>query len=234
MRRSAHSDRIRILYKRALVELDTSETTPMLITTALLLQPLLAPPTVEDAPLLPPPVPAALQRSKKPTGPPMELSWRFLEVHAQYRDVDGLDDPLPGFGLRGGWEFDEGIFVRGGIDLYSDDDELTRYDVGIGQSVKIRDDASAFASASWVWKDVDVDGGGSDTENGWRLEGGFRAIFDAHLTGELRLGYADIGTDGWVYGADLRYWFIQQVALGIGYEHEIDDDLYTLSLRYGF
>jgi hypothetical protein len=203
----------------------------MLITTALLLQPLLADPITTE-PLfttLAPIAQAAKASSKKPTTP-QELSWKFVEVHVQLRDIDLLDDTLGGAGVRGAWQFDEGIFVKGGVDLYTNDEDVTRYDIGVGQSVSIRSDASAFAAISWVWEDPDS----GDTEDGWRIEGGFRAIFDAHLGGEIRVGYADIADDGFVYGADLRYWFVPQVAFGVGYEHEVDDDLWTIALRYAF
>jgi len=213
----------------------------MLITTALLL-PYIAPDLAlppafasEFAPALATflePVP--YQGPRKPIEGPRELSWKFVEVHAQMRDVDAIDDSLPGFGARGAWQFGEGIFVRGGIDLYSDDDELTRYDIGVGQTVSIRSDASAFASISWVWQEFEGDGGAESDDNGWRFEAGFRAVFDERLGGEVRIGYEDVFDDGFVAGADLRYWFLPQVALGFGYEYEVDDNIWTLGLRYAF
>lgn len=211
----------------------------MLITTALLL-PYFAPDLAPaSAPRLDPTLasfvePVAIQAQRKPVEGPRELSWKFVEVHAQLRDVDAIDDSLTGFGARGAWQFGEGIFVRGGIDLYSNDEDLTRYDIGVGQSVSIRSDASAFASVSWVWQELDGDGGSDFDENGWRFEGGFRAVFDERLGGEVRIGYEDVVDDGFIYGAELRYWFLPQVAVGGGYEHEVDDDIWTLGLRYAF
>ncbi len=213
----------------------------MLITTALLL-PYFAPdlaPVPVSVPEFEPSLasfvePVSYQAKSKVKQGPQELSWRFVEVHAQLRDVDAIDDSLPGFGARGAWQFDEGIFVRGGIDLYSGDEDLTRYDIGVGQSVSIRSDASAFASVSWVWQELDDAGGADFDENGWRFEAGFRAVFDERLAGELRVGYEDVVDDGFIVGADLRYWFLPQVALGLGYELEVDDSIWTLGLRYAF
>jgi hypothetical protein len=33
---------------------------------------------------------------------------------------------------------------------------------------------------------------------------------------------------------DVRWWWMPNVALGLGYEREIDDDVFTLALRYAF
>ncbi len=201
----------------------------MLLTTALLLQPLAAPLADPLPPFDPYQRPGELASESAKM-----LSWRFVEVHALLRDVDAIDDDLRGYGARGAWQFGEGVFVRGGIDLYDDDEEVTRYDLGVGQSVPLDNNLSAFASISWVWLELDGAGGGNFDENGWRAEGGFRTAVNKQIEGELRFGYEDVADDGFVWGGDVRYWFVPAVALGLGFEREVDDDQWTLGLRYAF
>ncbi len=199
----------------------------MLITTALLLPTLVAPPI---EPLLP----VQSKKEAKAIALAKQLSWSFAEVHAQLRDVDAINDELRGFGARGAWELSDGFFLRGGLDLYSDDEDVTRYDIGFGQRVALANGLDAFASGSWVWAELDGAGGADSNENGWRAEAGLRGTADDALEGELRLGWQDVVDDGLVWGADLRYWFHPQVALGLGFEREVDDSVWTLALRYAF
>ncbi|MCY2959565.1 MAG: hypothetical protein NTY35_05305 [Planctomycetota bacterium] len=201
----------------------------MLTTTALLLSPLAAPlPPIEPMPPLEP------QAKSATAGDDKRVRWSFAEVHMLLRDVDAIDDDLRGYGARGAYQFGQGVFVRGGIDLYSDDEDVTRYDLGVGQSVPLDNTLSAFASVSWVWLELDGAGGANFDENGWRIDSGFRVAVDKSIEGELRLGYEDVVDNGFVWGGDVRYWFASQVALGLGFEREVDDDQWTLGLRYAF
>lgn len=203
----------------------------MLIATALLL------PTLLPTLVTPPPEPLLSVQSKKEAKSialAKQLSWSFVEVHAQLRDVDVLDDELRGFGARGAWELSKGFFLQGGLDLYSDDEDVTRYDIGLGQRVPLANGLDAFAALSWVFYELDGAGSANADEDGWRAVGGLRGTADEALEGELRLGYQDVDQSGLVWGADLRYWFHPQIAVGFGYEREVDDDVWTLGLRYAF
>ncbi|MBL8862565.1 MAG: hypothetical protein JNK02_11205 [Planctomycetes bacterium] len=162
------------------------------------------------------------------------LAWKFVEVNVQMRDADLIDDDLPGLGLRGAWEFDQGFFLRAGVSHFTDDNDLTRYDLGFGQSVPLEDGLKAFASISWVHVEFDRSGGGSADEDGWRVDLGARTLLDERLELEARIGWVDVGDDGFLFGADLRYWFVGRAAMGVGYERENDDDILTLGLRYAF
>jgi hypothetical protein len=162
------------------------------------------------------------------------LSWSFVEVHAQDRNVDAIDEHLTGFGARGGWDLSDGFFLRGGVDLFSDDQDLTRYDLGAGHHVEIQKDTEVYASVSWVHLEVDNAGAGNSDDNGWRAEVGMRSLLDQKLEGEARIGYEDVADNGLIYGADLRWWWTANVGVGLGYEREVDDDLFTLGLRYAF
>jgi hypothetical protein len=170
----------------------------------------------------------------RPTAESKALSWSFLEVHAQNRKVDAIDENLTGFGARGGFDLSDGWFLRGGADLYSDDQDLTRFDLGAGHHVEIEPDTHVYASVSWVHLELENAGGSDFDDNGWRAEVGMRSILDQRLEGEARVGYEDVADDGFVYGVDLRWWWTVNVGLGIGYEREIDDDVFTLGLRYAF
>jgi len=162
------------------------------------------------------------------------LSWSFLEVHAQHRSVDAIDEDLKGFGARGGFDLSDGWFLRGGADFLSDDQDLTRFDLGAGHHVEIQTDTQVYASVSWVHLDLDDAGAADSDDNGWRAEVGMRSLLDKRLEGEARVGYEDVSDDGFIYGVDVRWWWTSNLALGIGYEREIDDDVITLALRYAF
>jgi len=206
---------------------------PPLAVPPLAVPPLAVPPLAVPPLAVPPLVPAQRPGQLASESAKM-LGWSFAEVHMLLRDVDALDDELQGFGGRGAWQFGQGVFVRGGIDFYSDDEDVTRYDIGFGQSVPLDNTLSAFASVSWVWLELDGAGGADYDENGWRIDGGFRVALNDSFEGEVRLGYEDVVDDGFVYGGDVRYWFLEQVAIGLGFEREVDDNQWTLGLRYAF
>jgi hypothetical protein len=207
----------------------------MLLTTALALAPVVSEPL---GPFLGPlePLVAPPQARAMPGRGESEymLSWKFLEVHAQQREVHVLDEDVQGFGARGAWQFGQGFFARFGADLYSEDEvDVWRYDAGIGQALPLQNGLDAFASVSWVLEDFD--GAAADYDaDGYRVELGLRGALDQRLESEARLGYEDVVDDGFIFGADVRYWFADQVALGIGFEREVDDDVWTLGLRYAF
>jgi hypothetical protein len=201
----------------------------MLITTTLLLAAPVAPVAESNEALLPEPLaPAQVVEGSDP-----RLAWRFAEVRFLRRDVDATRDDIHGLGGRGALELQDGFFVRGGLDYYSDDVDLMRLELGIGQSVPLQEGVAAFASVSWVY--ADVDGGGvNGDENGWRVEAGARIAGGESLEVEGRVGYEDVLDDGFLWGADVRYWFQSNVALGAGFEREVDDDVWTIGLRYAF
>lgn len=207
----------------------------MLLTTALALAPLVSDPIGPFVGPFAEPGPEPQARAMPGRGESQYmLSWKFVELHAQQRKVDIIDEDVQGFGFRGAWQFGQGFFARLGADLYSDDTDVTRYDVGIGQALPLQNGLDAFACVSWVIEDFDTQGGNDFDQDGWRAEIGLRGALDARLESEARLGYEDVVDDGFVYGLDVRYWFLDQVALGIGYEREVDDDVWTLGLRYAF
>lgn len=162
------------------------------------------------------------------------LSWSFVEVHFQRRDVDAIGDPLNGVGGRGGVDLLDGWFLRGGLDFYRDEQDLTRFDLGVGHHVEIEKNVQVYASVSWVHLALRDAGSADFNDNGWRAEVGMRSVLDKKLEGEVRAGYEDAADNGLVYGGDLRWWWTPNVALGLGYERAVDDNLITLGLRYAF
>jgi hypothetical protein len=190
------------------------------------------------APSLPPPEPAALaaqSKSKKaPTGPATALSWTFAEVRAIRRDVDASDDSYNGWSARGAFELGQGVFALGGAELDSGDADVTRYDLGLGHHVLLAPEMDAHISAEWVHFELDGAGAADFSKDGWRAEVGLRQLVDKALEFDARVGWEDIGTDGLIWGLDLRYWFLEHASMGLGYEREIDDGVWALSLRYAF
>lgn len=162
------------------------------------------------------------------------LSWTFLEVHAQRRSVNGIQDDLTGFGARVSFDLQDGFFLRGGADYFSNDADLIRYDLGAGHHVEIQTDTEVYALASWVHAEIDGAGAADSDDDGWRAEVGMRSLLDKVLEGEARVGYEDVNDEGLIYGVDVRWWWQPNLALGLGYEREVEDDVYTISLRYAF
>ncbi len=176
----------------------------------------------------------APQNRPLPPETPAQLGWSFVEANYLVRDVDAADDDGKGFGARGAWEFGDGLFVHGAAERLSSGLGIDRYEAGLGHHVALRDDIDAFVKASWVAIEVDDAGPANFDENGWRVEGGLRMLFETSIEFELRGGYQDVADDGLLFGGDLRWWLMPNIAASVGYERVVDDDVWMLSLRYGF
>jgi hypothetical protein len=209
-----------------------------MLTASLALATLASPPSPFLAAPLAPPPPAQQARGARVEAPPAAMSWTMLEVRALWRDVDATGDDMQGIDVRGAYELGEGLFVVGRVEgsgesWYGSDVDLLRTQLGLGHHVLLHRDVDAFAQASWVH--LDLDGNGFDeTDDGWRAELGIRGMMDDVIELEARIGWQDVGNDGFLWGLDLRWWALEHFAVGIGYEQEIDDAVAALSLRYAF
>jgi hypothetical protein len=181
------------------------------------------------------PLPSAAQRGRAVRETPPSLSWTFLELHGQRRSPDATREDLDGAGLRGSYEIGDGLFVRAGFDWVEDDSSLQRYEVGFGQAVPLHPEVHLFAAGSFLHVEVDDVGPGlGGGEDGWRFEGGVRGLTDKRFEAEARIGWQDLVDDGFVWGLDVRWWPLEHLGLGFGYEDENDVDVWTVGVRYGF
>jgi hypothetical protein len=179
--------------------------------------------------LAPPPQSAVLFA---PVEGPAQLRWRYLQAEAAVEHVDVAGEDSAGLAARGAWDFGRGVFVLGGVEGLSGDVDLSRYDAGLGFHKLLHGDLDLFVSASWVREVLDGSGATDFDDEGWRALGGARRLFSPSWEGEVRAGWQDVADQGYLLGATLRWWWQEDLSLGVSYDHSVDDDALSLSLRW--
>lgn len=151
-------------------------------------------------------------------------------VEGSYVDADGAD----GFGLAGAVEFTSNVFGVASFQSVGDGPvDVSLLSAGVGMNWPVVANLDLVGALTFERAKVEVDGFGSDSENGFGLAGGIRGrVFDkVELTAGLK--YVDFGSgaDDTTLQAGARYYFTPAFAVGVDIG---EDDYFTLNLRYDF
>ncbi|GEM_PF-1202042 len=135
----------------------------------------------------------------------VEGGWQHVELTGT--GIPGDEDP-DGDGFIGGGSYAVTdlihVFASYGaatLDVRSSDPsilntdvDLTQLDVGAGINYAVTDAIDVVARAAYVDTDADVDGSGSSSDGGYRLEVGVRGMATPSIEINGGLSYADVGT----------------------------------------
>ena len=163
-----------------------------------------------------------------------EISYSYGEI--QYVDID-VDAGVfgsaseSGFGLEGSYEINDMFHI--GIDFSSVDD-LDQTTLGFGYHREVGDDASFYADLAWE----SIDAGAAGDDDGYSIELGLRGMVSDTFELQGYIGQIDVGGSEMFYGLGGRYYFNDNMAVGLGYEtiesFGVEVDTLELGFRYNF
>ena len=162
-----------------------------------------------------------------------DVSYSYVEV--KYVDIEveagAANASEAGFGLAGSYAINDMFHI--GLD-YSSVDGLDQTTLGFGYHTEIGDAASFYADLNWE----NVDAGAFGDDDGYSVMLGVRGMVADSFELEGYLGQIDIIDSETVFGIEGRYFFNDQMAVGLGYEMTefggADVDTLELAFRYNF
>lgn len=173
----------------------------------------------------------------------------FVEANYVKLDIDVPDLPVTmdadGIELNGSFELNESAFVT----LNYSNPELSEefsglgmdvYKVGLGARHSLSARSALFGSVSYVRTEIDE----VETYNGFGLSAGVKSRISPEIELTGTLSYADVeiedeigvdlGVDGVSGVFDLRYFFSNDLAVGVSYRLSEDTDALSVGARYSF
>lgn len=190
---------------------------------------------------------AALALSASSFAKVTETAPDFSYVEAGYSsyDFDGLD--ADGITINGSFELSETAFVNymysnaetdGLDDLVGAEVDMDNYSIGIGARHALSANTALFGSVNYLrseadFFDVDVSG------NGYGINAGVKSRLAPEIEITGTVSYNDIevegeSEDGVTGQVDLRYYFTNDIALGLSYAVGEDTDTISVGARYSF
>jgi Outer membrane protein beta-barrel domain len=173
------------------------------------------------------------------------VTYSYADLAYVTTDIDGVDEELDGFALRGSLEVTDRAFIfgtyadqtaeSGGVDV-----DYTNFTLGGGYAWPLSDSADLYGKLGYVSAEVEVDvpgfGGFSVDDDGFMLGAGLRGRVSQQFELEGAVNYTDFseGGDDTSLGAAARWFFTNQFSAFA--EGEFGDDVttYGIGMRWNF
>ena len=126
--------------------------------------------------------------------PAQEFSYDYAEGGIVFNEW-GDEDPI-GPRAIGSLSLTDDIFVRGEASFLTDDIDITTLSIGPGYRLALTPAIDLYGVAALVYRDVDFDAGGSESETGYELTAGIRhgCMFLDDLQYAWEIRYLDVDT----------------------------------------
>jgi hypothetical protein len=170
-----------------------------------------------------------------------DISWSYLEGGYVNTDIDGFDEEVDGFALRGSYELTDEVFVFAG---YTDqgtsvsgfDIDVQSYNLGLGYAWPLGKALDLYGKLGYVSSEADVQGLGDADDDGYSLAVGLRGRAVEQLELEGAVSYVDLSDSGDDTTLDLgaRWYFTPQFAFGVEGSFGDDANSYGLGVRWSF
>lgn len=167
-------------------------------------------------------------------------SYTYLEGAYVNTDIDGFNEELDGFALRGSFEITEQWFMFAGYsnqsaDYRGVDLDYEQMNLGVGFAWPISSTADVYGKVGYVQAEADANGFDID-DDGYLLGIGLRGRVAEQFELEGALNYVDLSDSGddTSFGVGARWFFTPQFALGL--EGDFGDDVttYGVAFRWNF
>ena len=169
-----------------------------------------------------------------------ELSYSYLDPAYITTDIDGFDEDVDGFALRGSLEVTDQMFAFAGYtdqstDIFGEDLEFRTMSIGGGYAWPLSNRADVYGRLGYVKQEAEYAGFNAD-DDGFLLGAGLRGRVAQEFELEGGINYVDLSDSGdntSVFGAG-RWYFTPAFAAGI--EAELGDNVntYGLGVRWSF
>lgn len=168
-------------------------------------------------------------------------AFNFIEAGYGTGDIDDLDELSPkGFALGGSFLVSESAFVTAsyvslGDDVFGIDIDVVTSSIGLGYRYSLTDSTDAYAAVSYEYVEADIEGFGSEDDNGYGLTVGFRSRLTEQFELDGSIGYVDIADESETgIGISGHYYFTPNFAIGVSYSTAADLSITAVSARYAF
>ncbi len=171
----------------------------------------------------------------------VEGGWQSVELSST--GIPGEQDP-DGDGFSGGASYavTDLFHVFAGyssvtLDVLGGDVDLTELNVGAGINYAVTEAIDVVGRAAYVDAEADVDGGGTSSDSGYRLEAGLRGMATPSIEINGGLSYEDEGSDAsdrLAVRVGAFYSVLDWLALGIGGSFSGDTKVYGATVRAYF
>lgn len=159
-----------------------------------------------------------------------DVSYSFVEI--DYVDVDLAGTSESGFGLKGSVGVGDNFHVtldHSGVSFPAGVD-LNRTSLGFGYHGELGDNASFYADLAWE----SIDFGALGDDDGYSIEIGARGMVADSFELQGYVGQIDVGGSETLYGIEGRYYFSDEMAVGLGWESIDNIDTLEVGFRYNF
>ena len=169
-----------------------------------------------------------------------DLSYSYLDPAYITTDIDGFDDNVDGFALRGALEVTDQFFGWAGYttqstEVFGEDLDYTTLSIGGGYAWPLSPTADIYGRLGYITEEVEYAGFNAD-DDGFLLGAGLRGRVAQEFELEGGVNYIDLsdsGDDTSLYAAG-RWYFTPSFAAGL--EAELGDDVttYGIGVRWNF
>lgn len=158
------------------------------------------------------------------------LSYTYGEFGFVDKTADAPGDPgADGFGFGVSYEFTDMVFGFLSYEDLSGDADFTYMNFGVGAAVGLTDTIDGYAKFGMV--DVEVAGFSDD---GFGLEFGARSMINEQFELFGNFQYVDMTESDSGIEVGGRYWFQENLGVGLSYESVGDFDGFNIMARYEF
>ncbi len=173
------------------------------------------------------------------------VTYSYADLAYMTTDIDGVDEDLDGFALRGSFEITDQVFMFGS---YTDqsaesggaDVDYTTFTLGGGYAWPLSDSADLYGKLGYTSAEVDVSvpgfGGLSVDDDGFLLGMGVRGRVAQQFELEGAVNYFDYSESGsdTSLGAAARWFFTDQFSAFAEGEFGDDVSTYGIGMRWNF
>ncbi|MEG3764986.1 outer membrane beta-barrel protein [Alteromonas sp. 14N.309.X.WAT.G.H12] len=166
----------------------------------------------------------------------------YIDVGYTSYDLDDTDVDADGITIGGAFEISESAFINYSYSTVSIDDydaDMDTYSIGIGARHALTYSTSLFGSVNYIRSDVDAYGY-DDSFNGYGVSAGVKSRISSEIELTGTLSYTNMDMDGYDDEDDVtgelgaRYYFTNDIAIGLTYQYNSDEQAFAVGARYSF
>jgi hypothetical protein len=158
-------------------------------------------------------------------------------IDAAYLSIDVDDGPtFDGFGVGGSFALTESFHVVGSYaDVSKGPMSATTSAVSLGYNHSLNDITDLVARAGWVHGRAKISGFGSESDNGWSVEAGLRAMLSPQFELNGFITYVDLfDDDDTSLSVGGVYYLTHNIGLGAGVSFSDDATGWQVGFRFAF
>jgi hypothetical protein len=167
-------------------------------------------------------------------------SYSFIDVGYAVTDIDDIDEEFDGYLLRGSFEFVENVFLYARFvdqtaEIFNIDFEAMQAAIGVGYAWPLTDAMDLYGKLGYTEVEIEAFDEKLD-DDGFEVSVGLRGFLTDQFEMEGAVNYVDLSDSGddTSFGLAARWYFIEQLAVGLEGEFGDDATSYGIGVRWSF